>query len=122
MTVTDNSTTSAIPLMECMKNDGSLFETKPDLDPTKTLAVLPFSSGTTGPPKGKRIVLFNILKLNFIFHGIKEIRQEVIFYRKHSYTYVRFISYFKCSKWPQILKLSSSFGCLFTFFYLDGAN
>ena len=53
MTITDNSATSAIPLMECMKNDGLLFEAKPDLDPTKTLAVLPFSSGTTGPPKGK---------------------------------------------------------------------
>ena len=42
-----------MPLMECMKNDGSLYETKPIIDPAKTLAVLPFSSGTTGPPKGK---------------------------------------------------------------------
>ena len=61
MTVTDNSTTSAIPLMECMKNDGSLFEAKPDLDPAKTLAVLPFSSGTTGPPKGKCLSFFFLL-------------------------------------------------------------
>ena len=64
MTITDNSTLSAIPLMECMKNDGSLFETKPDLDPTKTLAILPFSSGTTGPPKGK----YNLsLDIKFIY-------------------------------------------------------
>ena len=64
MTITDNSTTSAIPFMECMKNDGSLFETKPDLDPTKTLAILPFSSGTTGPPKGKYYVLLLVWYLD----------------------------------------------------------
>ena len=36
--------------------------------------------------------------------------------------YVRFISYWKCSNWHRISKLSSNFGCLFTFRYLDGAN
>ena len=36
--------------------------------------------------------------------------------------YVRFISYSKCSNWRWISKLSSNFGCLFTFCYLDGAN
>ena len=37
---------------------------------------------------------------------------------------VRFMSYFKCSNLRRILKLSSSFGCLFTFCYIfgDGAN
>ena len=37
--------------------------------------------------------------------------------------YVQFISYSKkCSNWHRISKLSSNFGCLFTFRYLDGAN
>ena len=36
--------------------------------------------------------------------------------------YVRFISYSKCFNWHRILKLSSNFGCLFTFCYLDGIN
>ena len=35
---------------------------------------------------------------------------------------VRFISYSKCSNWRWIPKLSSNFECLFTFWYLDGAN
>ena len=70
MTITDNSATSAIPLMECMKNDGLLFEAKPDLDPTKTLAVLPFSSGTTGPPKGK---CYSLLSHNLIIKTIKSV-------------------------------------------------
>jgi hypothetical protein len=35
---------------------------------------------------------------------------------------VWFMSYSKCTIWRQILKLSSNFGCLFTFCYLDGAN
>ena len=32
------------------------------------------------------------------------------------------MSYLKCSNWCQISKLSSNFGCLFTFCYLDRAN
>ena len=32
------------------------------------------------------------------------------------------MSYSKCSNWRRILKLSSNFGCLFTFCYVDGAN
>ena len=40
----------------------------------------------------------------------------------HILSYVRFISYSKCSNWHRILKLSLNFGCLFTFCYLDGAN
>ena len=39
-----------------------------------------------------------------------------------NYSKVRFMSYLKCSNWCQISKLSSNFGCLFTFFYLDEAN
>ena len=35
---------------------------------------------------------------------------------------VRFMSYSKCSNWRRISKLLSNFGCLFTFYYLDGAN
>ena len=36
--------------------------------------------------------------------------------------YVRFISFLKCSNWRQISKLSSNFGCLFTFLYFAWAN
>ena len=35
---------------------------------------------------------------------------------------VRFMSYLKCSDWRGISRLSSNFGCLFTFCYLDGPN
>ena len=35
---------------------------------------------------------------------------------------VRFISYSKCSNLRRISKLSSDFGCLFTFCCLNGAN
>ena len=35
---------------------------------------------------------------------------------------VRFISYSKCSNRCWLSKLSSNFGCLFTFCYFDGAN
>jgi hypothetical protein len=34
-----------------------------------------------------------------------------------SYTYVRFMSYSKCSNWRRISKLASNFGYLFTFCY-----
>jgi hypothetical protein len=36
--------------------------------------------------------------------------------------YFRFMSYSTFSNWCQILKLLSNFGCLYTVFYLDGAN
>ena len=36
--------------------------------------------------------------------------------------YVQFMSCSKCSNWCPISKLSSNFGCLFTFCYLDGDN
>jgi len=35
-----------------LQADGSLFDKKADFDPSETLALLPFSSGTTGMPKG----------------------------------------------------------------------
>ena len=35
---------------------------------------------------------------------------------------VRFMSYLKCSDWRGISRLSSNFGCLFTFCYLHGPN
>ena len=38
------------------------------------------------------------------------------------FTYVRFMSYSKCYNWRGISKLSSNFGCLFTFCYSAGAN
>ena len=37
-------------------------------------------------------------------------------------TYVRFMSYSKCSDWCWILKLALNFGCLFTFYYSAGTN
>ena len=55
-----------------------------------------------------------VMSENIIIHVKSETHSNV--------TYVWIISYSKCSNWYQISKLSSNFGCLITFCYLDGAN
>ena len=66
VTVTDNSSTAAVPFSEFISNDGSLYDKKPEFDVTKTLALLPFSSGTTGPPKGVMVTHQNLTSAMFI--------------------------------------------------------
>ena len=48
VTVTENSETSATPLDQFLKNDGTGFIKRPTFDLNETLGILPFSSGTTG--------------------------------------------------------------------------
>ena len=50
---------------------------------------------------------------NFLFYPLEKLL---------GVAYVRFISYSKCYDLCRISKLSSNFGCLFTFWYLDGEN
>ena len=43
-------------------DDGSLYGTgMEDFDPHKDIAVLPYSSGTTGPPKGVSLTHYNLV-------------------------------------------------------------
>ena len=48
VTVSDHSKTSATPLSQFLKNDGTGFMRRPSFDLNETLGILPFSSGTTG--------------------------------------------------------------------------
>lgn len=52
VSITENTKSSALPLTQVTSNDGKKFENRPDFCLSTTMAVLPFSSGTTGPPKG----------------------------------------------------------------------
>ena len=54
-------------------------------------------------------------------HYVKEIKKWFLFQRLF-WTNVWFISYLKCSNRRRILKLTSNFGCLFTFCYSAWAN
>ena len=42
----------AARLSEFLSNDGAGYDSRPSFDVRETLGILPFSSGTTGPPKG----------------------------------------------------------------------
>ena len=53
---------------------------------------------------------------------IHESPVQVSINRKQLLIYVWFMSYMKCANRCQILKLLSNFGCLFTFWYSEGAN
>ena len=64
------------------------------------------------PPQGITGALYNGTIL-----PTQEVKSE-----QSIWTNVQFMSYSKCSNWHLISKLSSNFGCLFTFCYLDGAN
>ena len=45
-----------------LEDDGSMYRIdKDNLDPLQDVAVMPFSSGTTGPPKGVCLSHFNLV-------------------------------------------------------------
>ena len=52
VTLSDLPTTAATPFTQFTDNDGSGYDKRETIDPRSRLAVLPLSSGTTGPPKG----------------------------------------------------------------------
>ena len=65
ISISDNTQSSATPFEEALKNDGSGYDKRPNFDLDKTLGILPFSSGTTGLPKG---VMLNHSKLTSSIH------------------------------------------------------
>ena len=65
---------------------------------------------------------FHQLKNIFTEDNILTVQKRLLPKFENSQIKVRFMSYSKCFNFRQILKLSSNFGCLFTFCYLDGAN
>jgi len=65
ITISDHTQSSATPFEEVLKNDGSGYDKRPNFDLDKTLGILPFSSGTTGLPKG---VMLNHSKLTSSIH------------------------------------------------------
>lgn len=50
-----------LPLSVLMSDDGSAFPKNIDLDPRSDVALLPFSSGTTGLPKGVMLTHYNMV-------------------------------------------------------------
>ena len=52
-----------IPFIElALMDDGALYGTnRDDFDPVEDIAVMPYSSGTTGPPKGVALTHYNLV-------------------------------------------------------------
>ena len=50
----------AARLSEFLSNDGTGYDSRPSFDVRETLGILPFSSGTTGPPKGVMLTNQNL--------------------------------------------------------------
>ena len=64
--------------------------------------------------------IFVLLKFIYSEKGTKFDKVSILFLML--LTYVRFISYSKCSNWLRIWKLSSNFGCFFTVSYSAWTN
>ena len=74
--------------------------------------------------KAMKAITFLYFNNGILSQNCKTTRKLTIALKKYfsSLSKVQFMSYSKCSNWHQMLKLLLNFGCLFTFFYLDGAN
>ncbi|XP_077991036.1 uncharacterized protein LOC144445371, partial [Glandiceps talaboti] len=59
--VGDESVGGCIPFSTLMKDDGSSFPTDVKINPMEDVVVLPYSSGTTGLPKGVMLTHHNII-------------------------------------------------------------
>ena len=68
VTISENTKTSAFPLEGITNNDGTSFEKRPRFDLSSTVAILPFSSGTTGHPKGVMLTHQNLTASMAIFN------------------------------------------------------
>ena len=62
-TIVSGTHPGCLPLAELMADDGSLFPDDLVFNPREDVAVIPYSSGTTGFPKGVMLTHYNIVSM-----------------------------------------------------------